>query len=104
MDASRGAAARAAGSPLEPVPDHVFAENGPCRMFRMRRPAAGLERDDLLIVATGVIPEGGELVVDLEGRVGRHGGGPVWGVIVGVVKHGAAPTREERTRKEPVSA
>ncbi|MHC4955299.1 MAG: hypothetical protein ACYTGZ_15705 [Planctomycetota bacterium] len=69
-------------------------------MFRMRRDKAGLAKGDLLMVVPaavsggavpgGAVPEGGEFVIDLEGRVCRHdaslGGGPVMGVIVGVVR------------------
>ncbi|MFQ5845139.1 MAG: hypothetical protein ACE5JG_09155 [Planctomycetota bacterium] len=65
----------------------VDAEGG-CRAFRLDRAAAGFRRGDVLLVAPGVEPEGGELVVDLEGKLGRHGGGPVLGVVVGVVRRG----------------
>ena len=65
--------------------DGVLRGSG-CRIFRLRRDKAGLAKGDLLMVVPGAIPEGGEFVVDLKGRVGRHGGGPVMGVIVGVVK------------------
>lgn len=61
-----------------------------CRVFRLRRDKVGLSKGDLLMVVPGAVPEGGEFVVDLEGRVGRYaggrsGGGPVWGVVVGVI-------------------
>jgi hypothetical protein len=57
-----------------------------CRTFRLRRDAAGLERGDLVIVIPGARPEGGEFVIDHHFRLGRHGGGPVWGVVVGMVR------------------
>jgi len=59
-----------------------------CRVFRLQRNKAGLSKGDLLMVVPDAIPEGGEYVIDLEGRVCRHGGGPVLGVIVGVVRGG----------------
>lgn len=61
-----------------------------CRMFRLRRDAAGFSAGDLLLVTTDAVPEGGEFVIDWHGRLCRHGGGPVRGVIVGVVRGGAA--------------
>ena len=57
-----------------------------CRTFRLRRDAAGLERGDVVIVIPGARPEGGEFVIDHHFRLGRHGGGPVWGVVVGMVR------------------
>ena len=48
------------------------------------------ENGDLLLVVTDAVPEGGEFVIDWHGRLGRHGGGPVRGVVVGVVRGGAA--------------
>lgn len=70
-----------------------------CRMVRLRRAAAGFHRGDLLLVVPGAEPEGGEFVIELDGRVGRHGGGPVWGVIVGVVRRGDGAARHgERQR------
>jgi len=57
-----------------------------CRVFRMQRDKVGLSKGDLLMVVPDAIPEGGEYVIDLNGRVCRHGGGPVLGVIVGVVR------------------
>ena len=81
----------------------VLRGNG-CRVFRLRRDKAGLAKGDLIMVVPvtgrrgagpeGAEPEGGEIVVDLQGRVGRHAGGrnadgrsggPVWGVVVGVI-------------------
>ncbi len=59
-----------------------------CRMVRLRRAAAGFARGDLLLVVPGIDPEGGEFVIDMLGRLGRHGGGPVWGVVVGAVRRG----------------
>jgi hypothetical protein len=70
------------------------------RMFRLRRNAAGLSRGDLLYVVPGAIPEGGEFVIDDEFRLGRHGGGPVWGVVVGMVRT-KAPIAPVRTRRRP---
>ncbi len=79
--------------------DGVLRGNG-CRVFRLRRNKAGLAKGDLIMVvpvsgpegagSEGAGPEGGEFVVDLQGRVcrhagGRHGGSPVWGVVVGVI-------------------
>ena len=61
---------------------------GGCRVFRLQRDKAGLSKGDLLMVVPDAIPEGGEYVIDLQGRVCRHGGGPVMGVIVGIVKGG----------------
>lgn len=61
-----------------------------CRVYRLRRAAAGFASGDLLFVVPGLTPEGGEFVIDVEGRFGRHGGGPVFGVVVGVVR---APRR-----------
>jgi hypothetical protein len=63
----------------------VLRGNG-CRVFRLQRDKVGLSKGDLLMVVADAIPEGGEFVIDLEGRVCRHGGGPVMGVIVGVVR------------------
>ena len=57
-----------------------------CRVFRMQRDKGSFSRGDLLMVAPDAVPEGGEFVIDLEGRVARHGGGPVLGVVVGVVR------------------
>ena len=57
-----------------------------CRVFRMQRDKGSFSRGDLLMVAPDTVPEGGEYVIDLEGRVGRHGGGPVIGVVVGIVR------------------
>ncbi|MHC4847223.1 MAG: hypothetical protein ACYTEG_02080 [Planctomycetota bacterium] len=57
-----------------------------CRTFRLRRNAAGLARGDLLFVIPGAQPEGGEFVIDHHFRLGRHGGGPVFGVVVGMVR------------------
>jgi len=57
-----------------------------CRVFRMQRDKGTFSRGDLLMVVPDAVPEGGEYVIDLEGRVGRHGGGPVLGVVVGVVR------------------
>jgi hypothetical protein len=56
------------------------------RTFRVERPTAGFRTGDLLFVVPGMTPEGGEFVIDLHGRLGRHGGGPVWGVVVGAVR------------------
>jgi len=74
----------------EPEPGPALLEGSGCRMVRLRRAMAGFLPGDLLIVAPGVEPEGGEFVIDLEGRFGRHGGGLVQGVVVGVVRKGAA--------------
>ena len=82
---------------------NVLRGNG-CRVFRLRRNKAGLAKGDLIMVvpvsgsegagSEGAGSEGGEIVVDLQGRVGRHAGGrnadgrsgsPVWGVVVGVI-------------------
>ena len=63
------------------------------RMFRLRRNAAGLVRGDLLYVVPGAVPEGGEFVIDPEFRLGRHGGGPVWGVVVGMVRKQSNPAQ-----------
>jgi len=82
---------------------NVLRGNG-CRVFRLRRDKAGLAKGDLIMVVPvgerrgaepeGAEPEGGEIVVDLQGRVGRYAGGrnadgrsggPVWGVVVGVI-------------------
>ena len=57
-----------------------------CRVFRMQRDKGSFSRGDLLMVVPDAVPEGGEYVIDLEGRVGRHGGGPVLGVVVGIVR------------------
>jgi hypothetical protein len=75
---------------ISEVPDEVpeLVDRSGCRAFRLERAMAGFRRGDVLLVAPGVEPEGGELVVDLEGRLGRHGGGPVLGVVVGVVRRG----------------
>ena len=54
-------------------------------MFRMQRSKGELSRGDLLMVATDAVPEGGEYVIDLQGRVCKHGGGPVMGVVVGLL-------------------
>jgi len=62
-----------------------------CRMVRLRQPAAGFAAGDLLLVAPDAEAQGGELVVDLQGRVCRHGGGAVWGVIVGAVRRAVSP-------------
>lgn len=72
--------------PAEEIP--ALVKGSGCRMLRLKRAVAGLAPGDLLLVAPGVEPEGGELVVDGRGRVGRHGGGPVLGVIVGIVRRG----------------
>jgi hypothetical protein len=64
----------------------VLRGNG-CRMFRMQRDKGQFSRGDLLMVVPDAVPEGGEYVIDLEGRVGRHGGGPVLGVVVGIVRN-----------------
>ena len=69
----------------------ALLEGSGCRMFRLTRRAAGFEIGDLLLVAPGTEPEGGELVIDLRGRVGRHGGGPVLGVVVGAVRRAPGP-------------
>jgi len=75
---------------LEPVEDVPAPLRGSgCRVFRLARAAGGFSAGDLLLVAPGEEPEGGEWVVDLSGRVVRHGGGPVLGVVVGVVRRGA---------------
>ncbi|MHC4937758.1 MAG: hypothetical protein ACYTHK_02160 [Planctomycetota bacterium] len=75
---------------LERTVDEVrVSQPGPdegCRTFRLRRNAAGLRRGDLLFVIPGARPEGGEFVIDPHFRLGRHGGGPVWGVVVGMVR------------------
>ena len=72
-------------------PSPLYCPSGSAlRTFRLRRDAAGLSRGDLLYVVPGAVPEGGEFVIDLQFRVGRHGGGPVFGVIVGVLR--ANPT------------
>lgn len=68
----------------------AIARGNGCRVFRVRRAAAGFSPGDLLLVAPDAEPEGGELVVFLDGRVGRHGGGPVRGVVVGAIRRGAA--------------
>lgn len=65
----------------------MVAESG-CRAFRVRRAVAGFAEGDLLLVVPGAEPEGGEWVVDLQGRLARHGGGPVYGIVVGVVRQG----------------
>ena len=57
------------------------------RFLRLHRPGAGFAPGDLVLVRRGAIPEGGEIVIDLHGRVGRHGGGPVWGVVVGAIRN-----------------
>ena len=77
------------------VPCGVLRGGG-CRVFRLQRDKAGLSKGDLLMVAPDAIPEGGEYVIDLEGRVCRHGGGPVLGVIVGVVRHRRSTGRRRR--------
>jgi len=64
-----------------------------CRVVRVRRSAAGFACGDLLFVALDEPPEGGEVVIDLQGRLGRHGGGPVWGVVVGAVRKEVADRR-----------
>jgi len=94
-DAPRGAEHKdrdsaVATTDVEAEPGPALLEGSGCRMFRLRRALAGFLPGDLLIVAPGVEPEGGEFVIDLEGRFGRHGGGPVQGVVVGVVRKGAA--------------
>jgi hypothetical protein len=79
---------------LEPTVDELRVSEpgaaagweGSCRTFRLRRDAAGLERGDLVIVIPGARPEGGEFIIDHHFRLGRHGGGPVWGVVVGMVR------------------
>ena len=68
----------------------VLAGSG-CRMVRLRQSVAGFAAGDLLLVAPDAEAQGGELVVDLQGRVGRYGGGAVWGVIVGAVRRAVAP-------------
>jgi hypothetical protein len=68
-----------------------------CRMLRLRRGAAGFRPGDLLLVVPGAEPEGGEWVIDLKGRLGRHGGGPVWGIVVGVVRQGPEARSARRT-------
>jgi len=68
-------------------------DGGACRTFRLRRDAAGLARGDLLFVIPGAVPEGGEFVIDHQFRLGRHGGGPVWGVVVGMVRRRRGGTR-----------
>ena len=75
----------------EGVPARV--PEGGCRTFRLRRDAAGLSRGDLLLVIPGARPEGGEFVIDHHFRLGRHGGGPVWGVVVGMVRGANARRR-----------
>jgi len=82
---------------LEPTVDELRisepgadpAPAGGCRTFRLRRDAAGLRRGDLVFVVPGARPEGGEFVIDHQFRLGRHGGGPVWGVVVGMVRRRA---------------
>ena len=65
----------------------VLAQSG-CRVYRLKRTAAGFREGDILLVLPGAEPEGGEIIIDLEGRLGRHGGGPVAGVVVGAVRRG----------------
>ncbi|MHC4223009.1 MAG: hypothetical protein ACYSX0_03145 [Planctomycetota bacterium] len=59
------------------------------RVFEVARPVAGFGRGDLLFVVPESAPEGGELVVDLERRLCRHGGGRVLGVVVGALRNRA---------------
>ena len=66
----------------------ALIEGSGCRMLRLRRRTAGFAPGDLLLVVPGAEPEGGEWVIDMKGRLGRHGGGPVWGIVVGVVRRG----------------
>ena len=62
-----------------------------CMMLALRRSVLGFAPGDLLLVVPEATAEGGELVVDLHGRVGRHGGGPILGVIVGAVRQRVLP-------------
>ncbi|MGQ0613943.1 MAG: hypothetical protein ACT4PV_09430 [Planctomycetaceae bacterium] len=73
--------------PWEDVPAPLLRSG--CRIFRMRTKGAGFHAGDLLLVLPDLQPEGGELVIDALGRVGRYGGGAVQGVVVGVVRRGA---------------
>ena len=61
-------------------------EGGGFRVVCLKRAALGFEPRDLLLVDPAIEPEGGELVIDSRGRVARHGGGPVRGVIVGAIR------------------
>lgn len=76
----------------------------PCKTLVLRRPVLGFDAGDLLLVVPGAEAEGGELVVDSSGRVGRHGGGPIWGVIVGAVRRrvlGRGQTQGQRRPAPP---
>jgi hypothetical protein len=74
------------------------------RVFRVERPTAGFRAGDLLFVVPGMTPEGGEYVIDLYGRLGRHGGGPVTGVVVGAVRSPvSASGSSPRSRAAPPS-
>ncbi|MHC4932489.1 MAG: hypothetical protein ACYTGV_09910 [Planctomycetota bacterium] len=66
------------------------------RVFEVVRTVAGFGRGDLLFVAPESEPDGGELVVDLERRVCRHGGGRVLGVVVGALRSRALTRRARR--------
>jgi hypothetical protein len=66
------------------------------RVFQVSRTVAGFGRGDLLFVVPRSEPEGGELVVDLEGRLCRHGGGRVLGVVVGALRSPALALGERR--------
>jgi hypothetical protein len=88
---------------MEPAAEETRPMEGAgLRFVRLSRAGAGLAAGDLLLVRPGAVPEGGEIVIDLHGRVGRHGGGPVWGVVVGAIRSGRAaeparrPGRKER--------
>jgi len=76
--------ATGAGDPqVAPTP---WPPAGAHRVFEVRRPVAGFRPGDLLYVVDDVEPEGGELVIDRHGRVGRHGGGPVLGIVVAALR------------------
>ena len=75
-------------------------EGGGFRVVRLKRAVLGFEPSDLLLVDPDLTPEGGELVIDLRGRIGRHGGGPVRGVIVGAVRKRSL-TRRVRVQRIP---
>ena len=76
------------------------------RLLRLQRSVgvfgAAFQRGDVLVVMPGARPEGGEIVIDMDGRVGRHGGGPVWGIVVGAVRQRALkPPAKSTIRANP---